>query len=495
MQLQLTVEDLVQSPGLQLRVLAGSSGLQRHVSWAHVSELPDPTPWLLGGELLMTTGLAIPRSASAQRAYLLRLCNAGVAALALSAQLHVPPLSRMFLKTADEQSMPVVEVAISVPFIAISQEVAAALHSDMHRRLTAQLHVFGALRTLASEKLSVADLFRRLERLSGHRLYLCTATGQPLLPGVPVPRPELAALLPAGYDSPPSFPHGYVLPVPAPGGPAGFLVAEERDGVVSTGIAVVQHIATVAALQLAILRQEQETMRRQGAETLAELLQGVLDPTTAHRRLARLGFRPDELLRLALIRGGQTDDSMILQLLSHDQTPVLLLRQQNDVVALLADSALPALDRLVELGSPAVGVSRGFKPDEGMDIARREATWSAARSQDSGGGVIVYGEDPAGRWLAEDSATLTRLVRNVLGAALDYDQTHSSMLVPSVRSWLEHDRHGETAAKALQIHPNTLAYRLRRFEDLTGRSLNSTQDITEVWLSMRALMSHDRAAN
>jgi len=40
------VEDLLRSPALQLRLIAGESGTTRRVAWAHVSELEDPTPWL-----------------------------------------------------------------------------------------------------------------------------------------------------------------------------------------------------------------------------------------------------------------------------------------------------------------------------------------------------------------------------------------------------------------------------------------------------------------
>ena len=85
------VEDLLRSPALQLRLIAGESGTARRVAWAHVSELEDPTPWLFGAEMIMTTGIALPRSAQRQRAYLTRLDDAGVACLALSEQLHVPP--------------------------------------------------------------------------------------------------------------------------------------------------------------------------------------------------------------------------------------------------------------------------------------------------------------------------------------------------------------------------------------------------------------------
>jgi len=50
---------------------------------------------------------------------------------------------------------------------------------------------------------------------------------------------------------------------------------------------------------------------------------------------------------------------------------------------------------------------------------------------------------------------------------------------------MERDRRSEEAAAALHIHPNTLAYRLRRFGELSGRDLSSTAEFTEVWLAVR----------
>ena len=179
------VEDLLRSPALQLRLIAGAGGTGRRVSWAHVSELEDPTPWLSGAEMIMTTGMAIPRGGEAQRAYLERLDDSGVACLALSEGLFVPPVTAL-LAAADRRGFPIVEVPIPVPFITIAQEVAAAVQMDNAQRLNAQLQVFGAVRWLAAG-LSTLEIFTRLERLSGYSLYACTLQRGPLLDGVPVP--------------------------------------------------------------------------------------------------------------------------------------------------------------------------------------------------------------------------------------------------------------------------------------------------------------------
>ncbi|MET9889201.1 PucR family transcriptional regulator ligand-binding domain-containing protein [Streptomyces sp. NPDC006465] len=470
----LTIGDLLSSPALQLTLKAGRGGLGRSVSWAHASELVDPTPWLLGAELIMTAGLAIPRTAAEQRAYLERLDDAGASALAVSAQLHLPPLHEAFFEAAEERGFPVLEVPLAVPFIAVAQEVAASAQEEARHRMGAQLQVFGALRWLVTENLETPTLLRRLEGLSGYDVFLCTPQGRPLLPGVPVPDP---AVLPASVDAPPTIPGGFVIPVPAPGGPAGFLVAYERQGARPAGLAVVQHIATVAALRLAMVRNERETLRREGAETLAELLQEILDPEAARRRLARHAIEGDTIL--LVVR--RTTDEALLRCL--EDRPHLLLTRGEDRYVLGAPELAAAVG---ELPAVAAGTSRPFLPGAALRVAQREALWAVSQAVESGRPVVRYGEDGAGRWLPDDPAVLTALVEHVLGDVLRYDETHDSQLLVSVRTWMERDRRTETAAAALHIHPNTLAYRLRRFGALADRDLTSTGSLAEVWLAIQA---------
>src|SRR5262249_60210162 len=109
----------------------------------------------------------------------------------------------------------------------------------------------------------------------------------PLLAGVPVPPPAHAKLIPGTPTSPPTVPGGSALPVSGPRGTAGYILALETADAAPAGVSVVQHIATVAALQLSMQAHEREMLRREGAETLAEMLRGVLDTAAGRRRLPR----------------------------------------------------------------------------------------------------------------------------------------------------------------------------------------------------------------
>src|SRR3954453_16412649 len=74
----LSVRDLVRA--LELERLAGEGAAQAPVRWVQISELADPTPWLSGGELLLTTGMGLGDAAT-QRAYVERLTDHGLAGL------------------------------------------------------------------------------------------------------------------------------------------------------------------------------------------------------------------------------------------------------------------------------------------------------------------------------------------------------------------------------------------------------------------------------
>ncbi|MCU0258289.1 MAG: PucR family transcriptional regulator ligand-binding domain-containing protein, partial [Solirubrobacteraceae bacterium] len=74
----LTLRDVLGD--LDVRLLAGEANLGVPVRWVHISELADPTAFLAGGELLLTTGLTLdtPRK---QREFVGRLADHGLAGL------------------------------------------------------------------------------------------------------------------------------------------------------------------------------------------------------------------------------------------------------------------------------------------------------------------------------------------------------------------------------------------------------------------------------
>ncbi|MFH8475928.1 PucR family transcriptional regulator ligand-binding domain-containing protein [Streptomyces sp. NPDC018000] len=118
---------------LGLTVLAGRSALDREVVWAHSIELADPTPWLSGGELLLTTGLRLPGTPAGQRAYVARLAGAGVAAVAFGTGLSHAQVPAAVVAAAEEAGLPLLEVPLPTPFVAITKAVMERLAEQSYR--------------------------------------------------------------------------------------------------------------------------------------------------------------------------------------------------------------------------------------------------------------------------------------------------------------------------------------------------------------------------
>jgi Purine catabolism regulatory protein-like family/PucR C-terminal helix-turn-helix domain/GGDEF-like domain len=128
----LTVEGLVAELGLKL--LSGEESAKGHVRWVHSTELLDPTPWLRGGELLLTTGLQL-QSAKSQRELIERLAEHEIGGLGFGTGFAHKRLPAALADEARRRSFPLFEVPYELPFIAITERVFAQLLDERYEML------------------------------------------------------------------------------------------------------------------------------------------------------------------------------------------------------------------------------------------------------------------------------------------------------------------------------------------------------------------------
>ena len=76
---------------------------------------------------------------------------------------------------------------------------------------------------------------------------------------------------------------------------------------------------------------------------------------------------------------------------------------------------------------------------------------------------------------------------HILGPLLAYDAEHSSELVHTLEEFLRANRSWQRASEVLYVHKQTLVYRIKRVEELTGRHLDDTADVAELWFALQAL--------
>jgi purine catabolism regulator len=85
----------------------------------------------------------------------------------------------------------------------------------------------------------------------------------------------------------------------------------------------------------------------------------------------------------------------------------------------------------------------------------------------------------------QSSATLTELADSVLAPLDDYDR-NGGELVATVKVFLQHNGHWEAAASSLGIHRHSLRNRIRKVEQLTDRSMESSTDRSEFLIAITA---------
>jgi purine catabolism regulator len=129
---ELTVASLIGELGLTL--VSGEEAAQAHVRWVHSTELPDPTPWLKGGELLLTTGIQLT-GPKLQRELIERLADHEIAGLGFGTGFGHRRLPAALVAAARKREFPLFEVPYELPFIAITERAFAQLLDERYEML------------------------------------------------------------------------------------------------------------------------------------------------------------------------------------------------------------------------------------------------------------------------------------------------------------------------------------------------------------------------
>ncbi|MFH8408101.1 PucR family transcriptional regulator [Streptomyces sp. NPDC018019] len=535
-----TLASLAHHSALKLTVLAGADRLDTPVRWAHASELIDPVPYMEGGELLLITALKLDAEDPQEtRRYVRRVAGAGVVGLGFAVGVNYEDVPAALVTAAAEEGLPLLGVPRSTPFIAISKAVSAAVAADQYRAVT---EGFEAQRELTRAALGAEGPAELLARLAAHLkgwAALYDASG-----AVVAAAPDWAARRAArlGADV------GRLRERPAP---ASSVVSEAAGddrvelqslgtgrrarGVLAVGtgapLGTAERFAVHSAVALLTLTTErsralQEAEQRLGAAVLRMLLAG--EPDHARAVAGRLyGGLLDAPFRVVVAEpvaaGGTEPAPPALDALADAMESaaartgeaVLAVPEGGRLVVLAADGGAAA-EACAEYaaaaearfgGQPmpsgrtaraeagrsgeglAVGLSAPAGPRDTAHAYRQaEQALSVARRR---GRVLVEHEDVAAGsvlpLLADDA--VRAFADGLLRALREHDATGRGDLVASLRAWLSRHGQWDAAAADLGVHRHTLRYRMRRVEEILGRSLDDPDVRMELWLALKTTAS------
>jgi purine catabolism regulator len=502
--MSLTVRDLVEDAGL--RVAAGGDGLANPVRWVHISELADPTPWLSGGELLLTTGMAVSGGGGAE--YLARLAEHGLAGLGVGLGVGgLEALPADMVQEAAARDFPLFEVPYELPFIALTEKAFTHIVNEQAATLQRALTAHEKLEAVVLSEQGLAGVAAALAALLDGGAMVLDARGEVLARTglddsvVREVRGRLGAA-PRGF----ALPGGaVVLPVPREQAPQAGLVAAPAAGPLSElDRLVIHHAVTVVALELLRRRVEMDTERRLAGDVLSSLLSGELEGSELRRRLQPFGLEDrvsalviaaprhlKDAVEGALIAAARAETGGGLAAGAGSLSCVLLPVGPGDDAAFeLAGRVRAAVEAQVEAPLPA-GAGRPVAPG---DVRRgfHEARWALeARTlggvNGDGAKLATYRDLGSFQLLLslQDQESLRLFCDSILSSIETGEGAYGGELMRSLEVFIECNGQWERAAKQLFCHRHTLRYRIRRIEELTGRSLDSARDRIDFWLALR----------
>jgi sugar diacid utilization regulator len=263
---------------------------------------------------------------------------------------------------------------------------------------------------------------------------------------------------------------------------------------------VLEHGATVLAMELVRLRSLIEVELRLGRDVLDDLLSGTRNAQTSERAHA-LGFNTNAAHRVAIIvAAGATDGSKMAHIIRRMEREVgqgSLLRARTGSVVLLTDARrgwMPLIEGLHgEDSSARVRVGVGGVAEEITELPRsyHEAEMALRMFDlvDLPGPVAVFDDLGVFRLLADvrQPAAIERFIATWLGTLTNYDDNHGTDLVATLGQYLDLGGRYEATADAIAVHRSTLKYRLQRIREITGLDLKDPDVRFNLQLATRAL--------
>lgn len=532
----ITVQDILEIPELDLRLLAGKASVSNPVRWVHISEVPDPTKWLKGGELLLTTGYSFAGDEADQVEQIKRLIDHNISGLGFGTGFSFDKVPAALVRVAEEYGFPLFEVPYHVPFLAISEAVASKIVNEQYSLLQRSLAVHEKLTKIVLEEKGLEAILSTLAALVGcsavlfdfHGVVLCEAAYRRRLGTDTVAdlwrmigdrradRQNFALSMDGAGSS------VQVYPVVASHRIGAFLAVVKDSGDFSEYDRIILHnVVTVTALELVKKKAVAETEKRLAGDFFDELIASDLYEEEIARRLAFFGLDAQlaHLIVLVDIDEGEgevgergeaaaldvkerlhwtVDEFMarrdVLSISASRSDSVVVLVQPGEADAAEVIRLAGELQGVVAEMLPEISVSIGIgRPHRQLTDLRQsyyEASYAIRIRRLKDERAVIASFDDLGSYGLllglQDTLSLEVFYDSVLGRLRDYDAQNSSDLVKSLASFLEANGHWGDAAEKLFVHRHTLRYRMKRVEEITGRDLGSSQDRMEFWLALKA---------
>lgn len=281
---------LLADPALGLRQIAGPAE-DRRVSTVGTTEIENPAPYLVGGELFLTAGVRLPRDADGIDTYVRQVAAVGVSALGFGVAPVYEEVPPELVAACDRHGLPLLRIPPATPFVAVGQATYTAIAEVRTRELREISRAQSALATAAARPDALRAVLDRLAAHAGAWAVLYDAHGNELFSAGPrpaSPTPErlrdlavrtrgAAGSAPAAAADHQTGTHLTVHTLPGPDGTATTTTLALGQATTTAPTPVHRQITSTATVLLALLTSPRHALGTdtRGAGALVRLMLGA----------------------------------------------------------------------------------------------------------------------------------------------------------------------------------------------------------------------------
>ncbi|WP_104052829.1 MULTISPECIES: PucR family transcriptional regulator [unclassified Arthrobacter] len=479
---------------------SGRQQPNRQLTGVHVSELEDPTPYLEGGELLLTTGMPLVRNDAAAGEYVARLRDKGILALGLGLGPWLEEVPLPVAEACAAAGVELLTVPDGVPFQNISRAYWRLSARSSQADLMSSLGTQTALAQAAMRPDATTAVVRGLaQALGGWAAYLPADSGPSTFwPAsaegyIPPLRAETLRLNRAGTHSAATFEiHGQAVveySIGTSGRIHGFLAVGPGRTLTAADRQVILTVCTLLALKA----RQREVVSGATATLGAAVAKLVLHGHTEAARIlaadvglqelpgrvrvlgltVRAGENPGLLIRAA---SALVPDAGLPPLPDYSAAGLLRHEEESALYLVLPAHEVPAAGQ--EPGAAASSPAAAHPHlagalSEPVPLGEAASVMPAVRRalrQAPPGSLVGTGSDSNSR--AREWVTLLQ----------GYPRAD---LVGTVTEYLRHRGHWENASRSLGVHRNSLRHRISLASSLLGVDLDDPDVFAPLWMELR----------
>ena len=517
-------------------VVAGADRLDTPVRWVHAIELTDVARLLRGGELVLSTGIALPDEERLLAAYVAELAEVGVAGLAVElGRRYAGSLPAALVAEAGRAGLPLIAFGREVAFIEITEAVHARIIDVQLEELRVSERLHAMFTELSVAGASAEEVVRQAAALAGlpviladlsHRVLACEPAGSDpdrLLSGFAARSRSVRGSGRTVFDEASGW---LVTPVGAHGEDWGRVVLVCDGAPTGTDTVLIERAATTLALGR-LLTRHRESLERQAHRTLISgiISQAHADPAEAAVRSRALGVPVDGRQLIAIVLrlrdlpvsgpGGPVGMPAHARVLDLADAAAAACRSERipSLVGTLDDDRAGAMLSLGPRVEPDDVLTRlatrirdraGVSPDVlviGVGATARSIRDVRRSFLEASQVADVAAAHPDGHdplfyrlpdlhlrgllHLLRDDPRLQTFVERELGALLAADP--GSGLIDVLAAYLTAGGNKAEAARASHLARPTFYERLRRIERICGTDLGSAESRTSLHVALLAL--------